>query len=42
MLPVDFEVRTETLPKPEGFCFPTPLLPPSVREEKMVGRSAGR
>jgi hypothetical protein len=40
--PVDFDARTDTRPNPDGFCFPTPLPVPSVREEKIVGRGAGR
>jgi len=42
IVPVDLEARTETRPKPEGFCLPTPAPPPKVREEKMVGLGAGR
>jgi hypothetical protein len=42
MVPVDRDARTETRPNPEGFCLPTPAPPPRVREEKIVGRSAGR
>jgi hypothetical protein len=31
----------ETRPKPLGFCLPTPAMPPTVRDENMVGRDAG-
>src|SRR3954471_5116643 len=42
MRPVAGEGRTETDPNLEGRCFPTPVPLPKVREEKMVGRDAGR
>src|SRR5712691_7884376 len=42
MVPVDRDARTDTRPKPDGFCLPTPLPPPRVRDEKIVGRKAGR
>jgi len=42
MVPVDRDARTETRPKPDGFCLPMPDPPPRVRDEKIVGRNAGR
>jgi hypothetical protein len=33
--------RYETRPKPLGFCLPNPGMPPTEREEKIVGRGAG-
>jgi len=37
----DADCRTDTRPKPLGLALPTPLRPPVVREEKMVGRATG-
>jgi len=39
---VDLDARTDTRPKPDGFCLPMPAPPPTIREEKMVGLKAGR
>src|SRR5262249_40992946 len=41
MAAVDFDARTETNARPEGFCLPIPAAPPKVREEKMVGLGVG-
>ena len=38
--PLD-EDRYETRPKPLGFCLPKPGIPPTERDEKIVGRGAG-
>ena len=36
-------VLVETRPNPVGFVLPTPeALPPTVREENIVGRAVGR
>jgi len=40
--PVVREVRTETRPKPLGFCLPTPGSPPTTRDENIVDRATGR
>jgi hypothetical protein len=35
------DVRTETRPKPLGFCLPIPGSPPTTRDENIVGRTTG-
>jgi hypothetical protein len=40
--PLEGFLLTEIMPKPLGFCLPTPGIPPTVRDENIVSRGSGR